>query len=469
VKVPAREAARSAGIVAFGACALAAMGFAGGPLVRLACAALAILLVALALRAWRAADAQTARRISAAGVGSLLPGAVWILTGSPAAGLVTLAVAAATAWAGARLALALGGRSDAAEPAGAGLLAATALDEAVLWLRELRAGRETATIDTSLCRAVLERQRERGWLDEPERAHPVPPPLEKAVLEAASAPGLGAFESLAFESEWEPAEPELRDAWRAAGESRIARAWLWRAAGAARPALLLVPGHGGGRVEVDARLTAAARLSRELDVDVLVPVLPFHGPRAGTRRAGFLHCDPLLVSAAIGQAIWELRRLAGWMRAQGAPALGVAGVGVGGTLAALLASLDGALACAVPAFAPLSPRSLCAGVRLDAWAAGTGDDVVEALLSLCSPLRFAPRAPAAGRLVVGARGDRFVPAGETQALAAHWQAPLLWAPGGHVVPGSPRRLREEVGEHLRRTLCARPTADEVPLSHFRLH
>jgi dienelactone hydrolase len=466
--VPAREASRSAGIVTLGAFALVAVGLAGGALVRLTCAALAVLLVALALRAWRAADAQTARRISAAGVGSALLGAAWILTGSPGAGLVTLAAAVATAWAGARLALALGGRSDAAEAAGVGVLAATALDEATLWLRELRARRGMPAIDTSLCRTVLDRQRERGGLDEPERAHPVPPPLEKAVLEAASAPGLGAFESLAFESEWQPTEPELRDAWRAAGESRIARAWLWRATGALRPALLLVPGHGGGRVDVDARLTAAARLSRDLDIDVLLPVLPFHGGRAAPGRAGFLHCDPLWVSAAIGQAVWELRRLAGWLRAQGAPALGVAGVGVGGTLAALLASLDGALACAVPAFAPLSPRSLCAEGRLDAWAAGAGEDVVEALLSLCSPLRLAPRAPAAGRLVVGARADRFVPAEETQALAAHWQAPLLWAPGGHVVPGSPRRLREEIAEHLRRTLCARPTAHEVPLSHFRM-
>jgi hypothetical protein len=469
-----RETVRSAFVVVLGALAVSVAALTGGPLSRAAGVALAALLVALAVRARRDADVETARRIAAASAGVLLIGVAWLLAGRFAAGLVTLAAAAAAAWAGARLAVASAAGAGASEPAGATGLLATAVDEAALWLRELRAARGARglpPIDASLCRVVLERQRARGWFDEPERAHPRPPPLDKVVLETASAPGLGAFESLTFESEWLPPEPEQRDAWHAAGESRIARAWLWRVPGAARPALLLVPGHGAGRVHVDARLTAATWLARELNVDVLLPVLPFHGVRAEGGRGGFLHCDPLLVSAALSQALWELRRLAGWLRAQGTPALGVAGFGVGGTLAALLASLDGSLACAVPAFAALSPRSLCAEGRREAWAAGAGEDVVEALLSLHSPLRYAPRAPASGRLVIGARADRFVPAAQTEALAAHWQAPLLWTPGGHLVPDRPRRLRGALADHLRRTLFARPGvaegAEPVALSHFR--
>jgi hypothetical protein len=470
VTLPAGEAARGAPWVALGAAGLAAVGSSGGVVTRLACAALALVLVALALRVRRRPDAGAARALAAAALGVALLGAALLLGGRPGAGPALLAAAAMLAWVAARLARSFDPGSPEPVPVGLRALAATTLDEAALWLRELRAGRPgrgTAAIDTSLCRVVLERQRARGWHDDPERVHPLPPPLEKAVLAPAAAPGLGSFESLAFESEWQAAEPELREACRGSDANRIARAWLWREPGAARPALLLVPGHGGGRVDLDARLLGAARLGRDLGIDVVLPVLPFHGLRADAGRAGFLHRDPLFAAAALGQAVWELRRLAGWLRAQGAPAVGVAGAGIGGTLAALLASLDGALACAVPAFAPLSARSLCAEGRREAWAAGAGDDVVEALLSLCSPLRLAPRAPAAGRLVVGARADRFVLPGETEALAAHWQAPLLWMPGGHVWPGSPRRLREAVAAHLRRTLCVRSQVAEPPLSHFR--
>lgn len=468
--LPTGEAARGAPFVAVASAALALVGAGGGVVTRLACAALALVLVALALRVWRRPDAGTARHLAAAAFGVALLGAALLLDGRPGAGPAVLAAAVLVAWVAARVACSSDPGVPQPLPAGWRFLAATTLDEAVLWLRELHARRPAhgmARIDTALCRNVLERQRARGWLDEPERAHPVPPPLEKAAVAPASLPGLGSFESLAFESEWQPAEPELREACQGDEENRIARAWLWREPGAARPALLLVPGHGGGRVGVEARLLGAVRLGRDLGIDVVLPVLPFHGLRAEAGRAGFLHADPLSVSGALGQALWELRRLAGWLRAQGAPAVGVGGVGVGGTLAALLASLDGALACAVPAFAPLSPRSLCAEGRREAWAAGAGDDVVEALLSLYSPLRLAPLAPAAGRLVVAARHDRFVLAAESEALAAHWEAPLLWTPGGHVWPGSLRRLRGAIAAHLRRTLCVRANAAEPPLSHFR--
>ena len=78
--------------------------------------------------------------------------------------------------------------------------------------------------------------------------------------------------------------------------------------------------------------------------------LPLHGARAAGRRsgAGFLDAHPLATNAAFEQAVWELRRLAGWLRAQGSPALGVYGMSLGGYTAALFASIERGLACAVP-------------------------------------------------------------------------------------------------------------------------
>ena len=79
-------------------------------------------------------------------------------------------------------------------------------------------------------------------------------------------------------------------------------------------------------------------------------ILPFHGPRAAgaVSGTGFFDAHPLVAAAALGQAVWDVRRIAGWLRAQGAPALGVHGLSLGGCVAALHASLDASLACAMP-------------------------------------------------------------------------------------------------------------------------
>ena len=55
---------------------------------------------------------------------------------------------------------------------------------------------------------------------------------------------------------------------------------------------------------------------RRLGLNLLVPTLPLHGPRKSGRRSGdgFLSGDPLDTLHAEAQAMWDLRRLLGWLR-----------------------------------------------------------------------------------------------------------------------------------------------------------
>ena len=92
----------------------------------------------------------------------------------------------------------------------------------------------------------------------------------------------------------------------------------------------------------------AARLHHGHGLNIALPVLPLHGPRKIGRRSGegYLSGDFVDTVHAEAQAMWDLRRLLSWIRAQGAPAVGVYGLSLGGYNAALLAALE-ELACVI--------------------------------------------------------------------------------------------------------------------------
>src|SRR5205814_4382737 len=54
------------------------------------------------------------------------------------------------------------------------------------------------------------------------------------------------------------------------------------------------------------------------------------------------------------------------------------------------------------------------------------------LFSPHCPLGHRPLVAAERRLVIAGEADRIVPPGHAEALAAHWQAPIEWFPGGHL-------------------------------------
>jgi hypothetical protein len=432
-------------------------------------------------------QAQARRAVGLGGL-AVLAGLALGLGGAPAVG-TALAVAGVAAIALAtRRAIAA---TDAVPPAdptprrsGVAVQAAVAADLLLgaVWTSVARVRRAPdlarAAADVE---AALERWRASGWLADPARAHAPPPPLEKPTLARCAVRGGGTAEHLRFASEFEASELGISAAAASTGANGTAHALLWRHRnGSPRPALIVVHGFGMGRLGADVpwlrlRGLDLVGLHRDLDLDVAYAILPFHGPRAASALSGggFFDGHPLAATAALAQAVWDVRRLAGWLRAQGAPAVGVLGLSLGGCVAALHASLDPALACTVPTIPAVDLAEIfwsqLPPARRGEWErAGLGRERLAGAWSLVAPLRHRVVAAAPGRLVIAGAFDQLAPPQQARALWAHWGQPAIhWLPGGHLawLGGAP--LQQRLREHLRATLRPERPRSSPVLSRFR--
>jgi dienelactone hydrolase len=215
---------------------------------------------------------------------------------------------------------------------------------------------------------------------------------------------------------------------------------LLRQSDPSRPWLVCVHGYQMGIPRIDLHAFEAERMYRARGLNLLFPVLPLHGPRKVGRRSGdgYMTGDPLETLHAVAQAMWDLRRLLAWIRAQGATRIGVHGLSLGGYHTALLASLEGELACAIPGI-PL------ADVTRAVWRhgpplqiryferQGVVHEEVSEVLRVVSPLSLEPRVPRERRFLYGAIEDRLVPPDQVRDLWRHWERPeICWYAGGHV-------------------------------------
>jgi hypothetical protein len=326
---------------------------------------------------------------------------------------------------------------------GLGLASKAALDEA-FFATELvtapllalsdrrRVLRETAQ--------ALSLSRRRGWLDDPAGYHAPPPPLVRFALDERRS-GVGRYLHLRFESGYAPHRGEPgRARWLARRANRTAHAWLLQHPGPPRPWLVCVPGYRMGGRLVDFVGFRARFVFERLGVNVAIPVMPLHGPRREGRRGGdgFLTGDFVDTVHAQAQAVWDVRRLVGWLRAGGAPAVGVHGVSLGGHTVGLLAALDGELDCAIagiPAvdFARLVRRLAPRWLLAAAARHGLGLDRVERLLRVVSPLAMPPRVPREARFVYAGTADRLATPDHARDLWEHWERPrIAWFEGSHV-------------------------------------
>jgi len=327
-----------------------------------------------------------------------------------------------------------------------GLAAQVACDEAILATLTIRMpaaiSEEHARIREEV-HSARELFRSRGWLEEPVAYHREPPQL--SVL--ASRPGRLRrleYEHVSFPSEYQPeADEPGRNRWLAHEANRTGHAWVLRHHGAPRPWLICIHGYEMGFANIDLLAFQAARLHHRLGLNLLLPVLPLHGSRRIGRRSGegFLAGDFLDTIHAEAQAMWDIRRLLTWIRAQEAPAVGVFGLSLGGYNAALLAALDNELACVIagiPAtdFTRLTWRHGAALHITFAEHHGLVHDEVSELLQVVSPLALAPRVPFLRRYIFAGVADRIVPADQARDLWSHWQKPrIVWYQGAHVTFG----------------------------------
>jgi hypothetical protein len=286
---------------------------------------------------------------------------------------------------------------------------------------------------------ALRRLEQAGMLDDPLRFHRAPPPLVAPRIERARHFGVD-YERLSFESDYAP-QGDLpgRERWLDRAANRTAHAWLLRHADGPRPWLVCLHGFGMGEPR-DLFGFRSTWFHRELGVNVIHPVFPLHGPRREGRFSGdgVISLDLLGNLHGLGQAIWDVRRCLGWVRAQGASAIGVHGISMGGYLAALLAGIDDGLDCVIagipPADLPLvmlrhAPR----GVRQLGKHEGLFGQAARDLHRVVSPLAFEPLLARERRYIYAGMVDRMSTPRHAHMLWQHWGRPSIkWYRGAHV-------------------------------------
>ncbi len=202
--------------------------------------------------------------------------------------------------------------------------------------------------------------------------------------------------------------------------------------GGARGALVVVNRGTGLLADLIARRFAAALVA--VGFDVAIPALAADDEGDWARSIG-------LALATIVRRVHQGVAVEAWARALGYRTVLATGVGIGGTVTALLAAttsrFDGCvpvLAGAHPGRIWLPPRALA---RAADHAALARDDVRQprTLLRLFDPVapaRLAAPRRRDGAAVVGFRYDTQVPPADVQALADHWRVRPVWLERCHV-------------------------------------
>lgn len=282
---------------------------------------------------------------------------------------------------------------------------------------------------------------ERGWVADPSAFHVEPPALERPGVRPARWLGLR-YERVTFDSGYEPHLDEPgRDRWLAHEANRTAYAWILRHRdGGDRPWLVCLHGFGTGRAFMDFYAFRAAFLHHALGLNVAIPVHPMHGERSSSRFSGadFMSHDLMNVVHGMAQSAWDTRRLLSWVRTQGPSAVGVYGVSLGGYLTALAAGLEDGLDCAIAGIPICSLPELFhhhapARLRRRPEAEALLGEQVAEVLSVVSPLSFAPRLPLDRRFMFAGLIDRMATPEQAMQLWEHWERPKIeWYGGNHV-------------------------------------
>lgn len=224
-------------------------------------------------------------------------------------------------------------------------------------------------------------------------------------------------------------------------ENRTAHARLFLAKSGAspgrmRPAVIALHGYMGGHWLLEEAQWPVPWLARR-GLDVALPVLPFHALRSGGRRGAppFPSADPRLTNEGFRQAVADIASLARWLRARGAPHVGVMGMSLGGYTTSLLATVSRDIDFVMP----MIPLASIADFAREQGRLGDGDqaDVQHAALERANwvvspfarPLVMSP----SRALVVAAEHDRITPSAHARRIANHFGCEMVMIPGGHLV------------------------------------
>ncbi|WP_156689302.1 alpha/beta hydrolase family protein [Mycobacterium sp. Marseille-P9652] len=285
--------------------------------------------------------------------------------------------------------------------------------------------------------AALEFYGKRGWLDHPKRFFGAPPPLTDVTVRKVKG-RKATLHRISYDSGYlpRPGEPGA-GRWLGYTANNREYALLLRHP-EPRPWLVCVHGTEMGRAGLDLALFRAWRLHEVFGLNVVLPVLPMHGPRARglPKGAVFPGEDVLDDVHATAQSVWDIRRLLSWIRREEPESqIGLNGLSLGGYIAALVASLERDLVCAilgVPVADLVGLLGRHAGLHPDDPRHQTMK-LAEPIGRMTSPLSLSPLVPPAGRFIYAGVADQVVhPREQVVRLWEHWGKPeIVWYPGGH--------------------------------------
>lgn len=277
----------------------------------------------------------------------------------------------------------------------------------------------------------------KGWLAEPSRFFAKPPALTEVTIRSVRATGRR-YERMAFDSGYRPRVGEPgRTRWMSYTANNREFALLLRQADD-RPWLVCVHGAEMGRAALDLALFRAWHLHDDLGLNVILPVLPMHGPRSrGLPKGAVFPGEDVMDNVhATAQAVWDIRRLLTWIRMQHPnSSIGLYSISLGGYVSSLVASLEDGLTCAI-----LGVPVADLVVLLGRHAGLSREDPRRRIVSLAapighmlSPLSLRPRVPISGRFIYAGIADQLVhPREQVLRLWEHWGKPqIVWYRGGH--------------------------------------
>lgn len=303
-----------------------------------------------------------------------------------------------------------------------------------------------------------------GWYDDPAAYHRTPPPLRAPQLTPRRMGSRRAsieYTELLFESEYEPHPGEPgRERWLAHDDNGTAVAYALEHESGDRPWLVCVHGFSMGQPATNVRGLAADWIHEELGLNVLMPVLPLHGPRSSTRFSGggLLQPEFANVLHLFSQAVWDIRRMIDWIRRRSDSPVGLYGISLGGYTASLASAFVDDLACVVAGIPAVDFTSLARDNEPWAYQAYGGDmktdwGLVYEVTHPVSPLTFEPKVGVDQRYIYAGVADRVARPDQARALWRHWGKPeIAWLSAGHVMasmkPELKPFLRKIAAEHL---------------------
>jgi hypothetical protein len=231
----------------------------------------------------------------------------------------------------------------------------------------------------------------------------------------------------------------LRDKYMAVRENRTCVARWYRHTHGARACAVLLHGYMGGNFTLEERMFPVRKLFAG-GLDVVLTVLPFHGPRRDLRRGlrgpAFPSSDPRFTIEGFRQLVLDHRALFSYLEREGAGTLGVMGTSLGGYSSALLATLEPRLRFAVLFIALGSIGDFIHGHGGLPGAPAQQTELhglLQRAQRVISPIERPGLLPSDRIVVIAGELDRVTGLRHSQLLAQHFGVSVHTFPGGHIL------------------------------------